>query len=135
MGHTFQASGFVIINGCMIWGYGTTEEAAWADFRKGMDSVGIEVLSDNFANQDAAVFWAWSDEADRTSMSDAFVHECACVCQPATAGLLTAVESQGGALRWTYHGGIACTCAEEDAAEESDEEATEWAAHFSARTT
>jgi len=84
---TIKTSGYIINNETAIWGYGATADAAWIFFMEEMEKANVE--------------------ADQNFREDF-------ACEPATADLISAVESRGGAISWEYCDGIACTADELD---------------------
>jgi hypothetical protein len=85
----------------IIYGTGATADAAYADMRRYMAQAGVKILADN-EDDDAGAPGAWTRASDFKTW-------------PATATLLSLVESHGGNCAWRDVGGIACTVAEAEA--------------------
>ena len=92
-------AGFIIYDDTAIWGFGSTESAAWADFRDGMARAGIVILT---------------DEQEAPEYGPSSTRESTFHAMPATDALIDMVAGGGGAVAWAERGGMACTNAEEN---------------------
>lgn len=95
-----EASGFIIADESAIFGVGLTQEAAWADLKRGMTLAHIPHQSE-------------VDTYD--TYCPKYWHEDNFTVLPATAALLADVEAHGGSIGFALVQGIACTGDEEEA--------------------
>lgn len=94
-------AGFVITLEHLIYGFGSTEAAAFAYLRQEMANAGgIRIVE--AGDEDA-------DEAEQGYGEAPPLRLSACRVWPATAALLAAVETRGGDIDWHECGGVACT--------------------------
>ncbi len=100
MSVTIEATKFIIADEVAIWGYGDSEDAAWADLRRGMTLAKIP-HQDDVDTEDAYCPNYW--------------HEDQFKAFPATAALVADVEQRGGRIEFAMVKGIACTGDEEEA--------------------
>lgn len=100
MSATIEATKFIIADEAAIWGCGNSEDAAWADLRRGMSLANIPHESD-VDTEDAYCPKYW--------------HEDQFKAIPATAALVADVEKRGGRVEFAMVQGIACTAEEEEA--------------------
>lgn len=97
---TIQAAKFIIADDAAIWGCGDTENAAWADLRRGMSLANIPHESD-VDTEDAYCSKYWNEDQFKAI--------------PATTALVADVEKRGGCIEFAIVQGIACTGDEEEA--------------------
>lgn len=104
---SIEANKFIIADYAAIWGCGDTEDAAWADLRRGMSLAKIPHESE-VDTEDAYCPKYW--------------HEDQFQAIPATAALVADVEKRGGRIEFSIVQGIACTGDEKEALDDSEEE-------------
>lgn len=87
-----QSNGFIVAGNDAIWGVGSTEDAAWADFKKGMAKAGINVVPER--NPDTRAEETLESEYEVIAASQA---------------LIDLVASAGGNISWSKVGVVCCT--------------------------
>jgi hypothetical protein len=102
---TLTQAGFIVADDAAIFGIGPTEEAAWADLRRGMKLAKIPHESE-VEKEDSFCPAYWTEDRFHA--------------YPATAALLEQVEQRGGAISWDTVNRVACTTEESEAAEDQE---------------
>ncbi len=93
---SIKSDGFVVIGGDAIWGVGSCEGEAWADFLQNMQSAGISVVARRAVDDNGGF------SPEETLESDYQVVE-------ATKALIAAVNERGGNIAWSQIGVVCCT--------------------------
>lgn len=96
---TLTCAGYIVCDNEAIWGYGETEDKAWADMVDGMHKASIDVV-DEYSDPDG----------DRAGETLASLFKIV----PASAALIADVERRGGSIAWRTRDGIACTKDEDE---------------------
>ena len=91
---TIEAAGYVVSHNEAVWATGATADKAWAEFQRAMDEANVALLGDDDDSGDQSGSW--------TRASDYTIH-------PASAALISDIETKGGDIGWRIANGVACT--------------------------